>query len=135
MPLLSDRTKVTRGVLSFLALCAVLGFVTGLRGALPSAVYEEEGPVAATPSGVVVEAAPAIEPPLPAEEEEATEEEKAAEEEKAEADDAPAPTPQPKAETPASTPAPTEEAPPADPVGELIEQQPASTPPPPTTLY
>lgn len=126
MLLLSDRTKVIRGVLSFLALCAVVGFVTGLRGALPSGVYEEEGPVAATPSGVVVEAAPALEPPVAANEEEKAEEEKADEEEKTAA---PAPAEQPKT-APAPVAAPSEEAPPADPVGQLIEQQPAAAPPP-----
>ena len=131
--MLSDRTKVVRGVMGFLAFCAVLGLFMGLRGALPGNVdpdYESGSPVS-TPSGVVVEASPVSDNLLVATatneaatnevEEEEDEEEKTA---------APAtPTPEPAAP---ATPAPKEEAPPADPVGELIA---TPAPPPPGDLY
>jgi hypothetical protein len=121
--MLSDRTKLVRGVLGFLAGCAVLGFILGLKGAMPGRVdpVTEPRPLAATQSGVVIEAtAQENTAPLPEEEkEEAPEEEKA--------EPAPAPAPEsPKVEIPA---APKEEAPPADPVGDLLAP-PATTPPP-----
>ena len=112
--MLTDRTKVVRGVLAFLAGCALLGLFMGLRGALPGNVDPEyESSPVSTPSGVVVEAAPVTENALAATNEVEEEEEEAEEEER------PAPAPEPEA---LATPAPKEEAPPADPVGELIEQ-------------
>ena len=111
--MLTDRTKVVRGVLAFLAGCALLGLFMGLRGALPGNVDPEyESSPVSTPSGVVVEAAPVTENALVATNEVATNE---VEEE----EERPAPAPEPEA---LATPAPKEEAPPADPVGELIEQ-------------
>ena len=117
--MLTDRTKVVRGVLAFLAGCALLGFFMGLRGALPGYVDPEyESSPVSTPSGVVVEAAPVTENALVATNEVATNEVEE-EEEEAEEEERPAPAPEPEA---LATPAPKEEAPPADPVGELIEQ-------------
>ena len=118
--MLTDRTKVVRGVLAFLAGCALLGLFMGLRGALPGNVDPEyESSPVSTPSGVVVEAAPVTDSPaLVATNDTATndveEKDEAAEEEAS-------PEPEPAPDIPA-TPAPKEEAPPADPVGELIEQ-------------
>ena len=117
--MLTDRTKVVRGVLAFLAGCALLGLFMGLRGALPGNVDPEyESSPVSTPSGVVVEAAPVTENALVATNEVATNEVEE-EEEEAEEEERPAPAPEPEA---LATPAPKEEAPPADPVGELIEQ-------------
>ena len=117
--MLTDRTKVVRGVLAFLAGCALLGLFMGLRGALPGNVDPEyESSPVSTPSGVVVEAAPVTENALVATNEVATNEVEE-EEEEAEEEERPAPAPEPEAP---ATPAPKEEAPPADPVGELIEQ-------------
>ena len=127
--MLTDRTKVVRGVLAFLAGCALLGLFMGLRGALPGNVDPEyESSPVSTPSGVVVEAAPVTENALVATNEVATNEVEE-EEEEAEEEERPAPAPEPEAP---ATPAPKEEAPPADPVGDLI-QQPA--PPPLSDLY
>jgi len=122
--MLSDRTKLVRGVLGFLAGCAVLGFILGLKGAMPGRVDPETGPpAAAAQSGVTIEAAMQENTaPLP---EEKKEEEKPAEEEKAE----PTPAPQPEAPRTEIPAAPKEEAPPADPVGDLLAP-PAATPPP-----
>ena len=126
--MLSDRTKVVRGVMAFLAGCALLGLFMGLRGALPGNVdpdYESAAPVS-TPSGVVVEASPVAENLLVATNaatNEAATNEVEEEEETTEAPAAPTPAP-----TAPVTPVPKEEAPPADPVGDLIEQP---TPPPP----
>ena len=127
--MLTDRTKVVRGVLAFLAGCALLGLFMGLRGALPGNVDPEyESSPVSTPSGVVVEAAPVTENALVATNEVATNEVEE-EEEEAEEEERPAPAPEPEAP---ATPAPKEEAPPADPVGELIEQP---APPPLGDLY
>ena len=127
--MLTDRTKVVRGVLAFLAGCALLGLFMGLRGALPGNVDPEyESSPVSTPSGVVVEAAPVTENALAATNEVATNEVEE-EEEEAEEEERPAPAPEPEAP---ATPAPKEEAPPADPVGELIEQP---APPPLGDLY
>lgn len=130
--MMGDRTKLLRGVLAFLAGCAVLGFAMGLRGAIPAAEsdYDADAPLSTT-SGVVVDAAPVVDtaPPAveqPPAEEEATDEEAPAEEKKAEA-----PTPPPPAATrpaPPPVPEPKEEPPPADPVGDII------APPPPSAL-
>ena len=128
--MLTDRTKVVRGVLAFLAGCALLGLFMGLRGALPGNVdpdYASDAPLS-TPSGVVVEAAPVADNALVATNEVATNEVEE-EEEEAEEEERPAPAPEPEA---LATPAPKEEAPPADPVGELIEQP---APPPLGDLY
>ena len=131
--MLSDRTKVVRGVVAFLAGCALLGLFMGLRGALPGNVdpdYASDAPLS-TPSGVVVEAAPVTDNPVVVTNDVATndveENEEAAEEEVR-----PAPEPAPEPQPVVPTPAPKEEAPPADPVGDLI-QQPA--PPPLSDLY
>lgn len=127
--MLSDRTKVVRGVLAFLAGCALLGLFMGFRGAMPGNVDPEFGANAplATTSGVIVEAAPVGDEALvatPATNDAATNE---VEEEDEAPEPAAAPTPAPAAP---ATPAPKEEAPPADPVGELIEA-PAPAPAPP----
>ena len=130
--MLSDRTKVVRGVMAFLIGCAVLGLFMGLRGALPGNVdpdYASDAPLS-TPSGVVVEAAPVADNALVATNDTATNDVEEKEEE-AEEEAAPAPEPEPE---PAATPAPKEEAPPADPVGDLIET-PAAPPPPLSDLY
>lgn len=133
--MLSDRTKVVRGVMVFLAGCALLGLFMGLRGAMPGNVDPEFGsdaPVSTT-SGVVVEAAPVADNALVATNTEtndvATNE--VEEEEDAETP-APAPTPQPAAPV---TPAPKEEAPPADPVGDLIDPATPAPAPPIGDLY
>ena len=95
--MLTDRTKVVRGVLAFLAGCALLGLFMGLRGALPGNVDPEyESSPVSTPSGVVVEAAPVTENALVATNEVATNEVEE-EEEEAEEEERPAPAPEPEA--------------------------------------
>lgn len=134
--MLSDRTKVVRGVLAFLAGCALLGLFMGVRGALPGNVdpdYESGAPVS-TPSGVVIEAAPVADNALMAtntavNEVATNDAEETKQEEKTEPP-APAAAPPPAAPV---TNTPKEEAPPADPVGELIDQPAAQ--PPLTDLY
>ena len=129
--MLSDRTKVVRGVMAFLIGCAVLGLFMGLRGALPGNVDPEyESSPVSTPSGVVVEAAPVTDSAPVVTNDTATNDVEEKDEE-AEEEAAPAPEPEPE---PAATPAPREEAPPADPVGDLIET-PAAPPPPLSDLY
>ncbi len=124
----SDRTKLLRGVLIFLAGCAVLGFVMGLRGALPAGDIgygDEASPVS---SGVVVEASPVQDIPPPTVQEQPQAKEEAAEEpaepEAPAAEPEPEPKPEPKPApkpAPPPKPAPKEEPPPADPVGDLIQ--------------
>ena len=127
--MLTDRTKVVRGVLAFLAGCALLGLFMGLRGALPGNVDPEyESSPVSTPSGVVVEAAPVTDTAPVVTNDNATNDVEAEEEE---AEEEVRPAPQPEPVVPA-TPAPKEEAPPADPVGDLIEQP---APPPLSDLY
>jgi outer membrane biosynthesis protein TonB len=123
----SNRTKLLRGVLVFLVGCAVLGFVMGLRGAMPAGDIDYEDAATTQASNVVVEAAPmedALPPQSAAEEEPAAREEpeeEAAPEPQAEPEPAPKPEPKPK---PAPQPAPKEE-PRPDPVGDLIPVPPA----------
>ena len=129
--MLSDRTKVVRGVMAFLVGCAVLGLFMGLRGALPGNVdpdYASDAPLS-TPSGVVVEAAPVADAPPVVTNEVATNDIEEEEEEAVEEEVRPAPEPEPEAP---AVPTLQEEAPPADPVGELIEQP---APPPLSDLY
>ena len=129
--MVSDRSKIVRGVLAFLAGCAVLGLALGLKGSFPRNVDpDEQGPMANTPSGVVIEDATAQQdtPPVALVENKA-EPETSTEEVKPTAPPAEAPKP-----APPPVAAPKEEPPPADPVGDLI-QQPAPAPPPPTDLY
>lgn len=129
--MLSDRTKVVRGVMAFLVGCAVLGLFMGLRGALPGNVdpdYASDAPLS-TPSGVVVEAAPVTDTPPVTTNEVATNDVEEAVEEVEEEEVRPPPAPEPEAP---ATPTLQEEAPPADPVGELIERP---VPPPLGDLY
>jgi hypothetical protein len=126
----ASRTKLLRGVVAFLIGCALLGFIMGLKGALPRGGTEpiDSGPPAAPTDGVIIEAAPIEEEVIaPADkdgdDEPAKEAEKAAEPEKA---------PEPKTAAPPPPPAPKEEPPPSDPVGELLEAPP---PPPDAVIY
>jgi hypothetical protein len=135
--MLSNRTKVVRGVMVFLAGCAVLGFITGLRGAMPPAEADyDSGAPLSTASGVVVEASPMSDapPPAPVEEdaEQAEEDEAAAEEPAREEEPEPEPTPPPPRPAPAPAPKaePREEPPSSDPVGDLL-----TAPPPLADLY
>jgi len=118
--------------MGFLAGCAILGFLLGLKGAMPRNVDPDmnQGPLASTQSGVVVEAT-AQENTAPLPPEEKKDEEVAAADEKAE-ETKPAVAEAPKPAAPAA--APKEEAPPTDPVGELLQPAPAPAPPP-DTLY
>ena len=125
-----------RGVVVFLVGCAVLGFIMGVKGALPrgGVTSVASGPPAAPTSGVVIEAAPleeAIVTP-PAEEEKADEEEKAEPEKAKEPEKKAEPVEAPKAKTEPEPPppAPKEEAPSDDPVGDLI-----APPPPEAVIY
>lgn len=126
----ASRTKLLRGVVAFLIGCAVLGFIMGLKGALPRGGAQpiDSGPPAAPSDGVIIEAAPIEEdiviPPEKDEKDKAgpKEAEKTAEPEKT--------APEPKTVTP--PPVPKEEPPPSDPVGELLEAPP---PPPEAVIY
>lgn len=137
--LLSDRTKVVRAVLGFLAFCALIGFVMGLRSALPRNTEDTEpqGPPAEATSNVVVEASPAQETPAPAANEPAANEptdnadaEQAAEEKAATKAE------QTKPVAPAPAAAPAEEAPSNDTIGQVLnQQQQQNTAAPPPNLY
>jgi hypothetical protein len=130
--MLSDRTKVVRGVLAFLGFCAVLGFFMGIRGAMPGNVDPDyDSAPLSTPSGVVVEATPVGENALVTPNDMALNEEAKEEAEEEEKEATPEPAPPTLAPEPSA--APKEEAPPADPVGELIA--PPAAPPPPGDLY
>jgi hypothetical protein len=139
--LLSDRTKVTRAVMGFLALCALVGFVMGLRGALPRGGEDvgPQGPPAETASGVVVEATPAQDTPAPAANEPAAaaEEPAAPDEDVEQAKEEAAATKaeQTKPVQPAPAAAPAEEAPSNDAIGQVLDQQPAPNAPVPPSLY
>jgi len=138
--LLSDRTKVVRAVLGFLAFCALVGFVMGLRSALPRGGDEDtapQGPPAET-SNVVVEATPAQEAPAPVANEAAANEEDAAQnaDAKQAAEEAAATkAEQTKPVQPAPAAAPAEEAPSNDAIGQVLDQPQQNTAPPPPNLY
>jgi len=121
----SDRTKLLRGVLVFLAACAVLGFVMGLRGAMPAGDIDYGDAATTEASQVVVEAAPVEDIPPPVAEEEPKAREEAEEEPEPEPEPQPEPEPEPKPKAAPTPPAPKEEPPPADPVGDLIQAPPA----------
>lgn len=140
--LLSDRTKVTRAVLGFLALCALVGFVMGLRGALPRGGDEDtepQGPPAEAASNVVVEATPEQQTAAPAANQPAANEEASAanEDAKQAAEEAAATkAEQTKPVQPAPAAAPPEEAPSNDAIGQVLDQQPpAQNAPAPPSLY
>ena len=135
--LLSDRTKVVRTVMGFLALCALVGFAMGLKSALPRNVDEgaSMGPPAEATSNVVVEASPVQDTPPVANEPAANEEaatnadEKQAEEEKVATK---AEETKPVQPAPA---APPEEAPTNDAVGQILDQQQQQNTAAPPNLY
>jgi predicted lipid-binding transport protein (Tim44 family) len=136
--LLSDRTKVVRAVLGFLAFCALIGFVMGLRSALPRNTEDAEpqGPPAEATSNVVVEATAAQETPAPAANEPAANEpadnadaEQAAEEKAATKAE------QTKPVAPAPAAAPAEEAPSNDTIGQVLDQQQQQNTAAPPNLY
>jgi hypothetical protein len=138
--LLSDRTKVTRAVMGFLALCALVGFVMGLRSALPRGGEDvgPQGPPAEAASGVVVEATPAQDTPAPAVNEPAANDEAPAADEDAEQakeEAAATKAEQTKPVQPAPAAAPAEEAPSNDAIGQVLDQQPATNTPAPPSLY
>lgn len=137
--LLSDRTKVVRAVLGFLAFCALVGFVMGLRSALPRGGEDTEpqGPPAEATSNVVVEATPAQEAPAPAANEPAANEEASAETadaKQAAEEQAATKAEQTKPVQPTPAAAPAEEAPSNDTIGQVLDQQ-QNTAPPPPNLY
>jgi hypothetical protein len=136
--LLSDRTKVTRAVLGFLALCALVGFVMGLRSALPRGGedVEPQGPPAETASGVVVEAMPAQDsPPAAANEPAANEEAPATDADAEQAKEEAAATKAEQTKPVQPAPAPAEEAPSNDAIGQVLDQQPTTNAPVPPSLY
>ncbi|MGE5566678.1 MAG: hypothetical protein ACM3YN_11060 [Parcubacteria group bacterium] len=138
--LLSDRTKVVRAVLGFLAFCALVGFVMGLRSALPRGGDEDttpQGPPAEATSNVVVEATPAQETPAPVTNEPAANEEAAANQDAKQAEEEAAATKaeQTKPVQPAPAAAPDEEAPSNDAIGQVLDQQPQQNAPAPPSLY
>ena len=137
--LLSDRTKVTRAVMGFLALCALVGFAMGLRSALPRGGDDvgPQGPPAETASGVVVEATPAQDSPAPAANEPAANEEAAAADddaEQAKEEAAAKKAEETKPVQPAPV-APAEEAPSNDAIGQVLDEQPATNTAVPPSLY
>jgi hypothetical protein len=124
--LLSDRTKVVRVVLGFLALCALVGFIMGLKSALPRNTEDTEpqGPPAEATSNVVVEASPAQDAPAPvAEEPAATEPVEKVDAEQAAEEKAATKAEQTKPVVPVPAAAPPEEAPSNDAVGQILDQQ------------
>jgi predicted lipid-binding transport protein (Tim44 family) len=134
--LLSDRTKVVRAVLGFLAFCAVIGFVMGLRSALPrnSEDAEPQGPPAEANSNVVVEATAAQETPAATNEPATNEPADNADAAQAAEEKAATKAEQTKPVAPAPAAAPAEEAPSNDAVGQILDQQQNAAPPPPN-LY